>query len=124
LVSAFVGAIVFCLVQVPLLSLQPAAGNGISAPGWFLNSGTNLLLVAVVLAAGAALFALAKGATLQNTLWYALGACVAMVGVLVTIGPGTIFPVVIVSGAGVVIIAVAAGTAIVGTLHKRHSHAG
>ena len=119
-----VGVFAFSVGQIPLLLAQPRAAGGINAPGWFLNSGTNVLIVAIVLAAVAAVLSLATAASIGCTVWYGLGAVVAMVSVLVTIGGGTIFPIVIAFGTGVVGLAVAVGAGCGAGVRALQGHAG
>ena len=104
---AAIGASVFWLTQIPMLLLQPDRGDGISDPGWFLNSGTNVLTIAVAVAIGAAVLSSLTSPTFASALSYIVGACFAMAVVLVAIGPGNLFPIVLVMG-GAVITAVVA----------------
>ena len=88
---AVLGALAFAGAQVPLLVTAPAVA-GVSSPGWFLNSGSNALVVGLVVALVAA------AGAIQDLPFYGLGAFTAMVATLFAIGPGNIFPIVIVFG--------------------------
>jgi len=107
------GAAAFASVQLVLLR---RAGPPLSdSAGWFLNSDTNgLAICAAVAIAAAVVAAFASPADLFSAAVACLaGAIIAMSAVLFTIGPGTIFPIVIVFGGAVLGLAVAAGTATV-----------
>ena len=70
---------------------------------WFLNdSGRAVALTAAALFAAALaaslLWALDRGDAIVHGVNVAAGATAAMIGVLVAVGPGTIFPIVIVGG--------------------------
>ena len=106
--SGLLGAFAFAGVQNPLLLATPPV-PGMTAPGWFLNSGRNILLIAAVLAAGAAVLTARKAASDGDAVLYGLGAIVAMIATLFAIGPGTIFPIVITFGCGLVVFAVGVG---------------
>jgi hypothetical protein len=107
--SGVLGVFVFCAVQVPLLLATRAVPGGMNAPGWFLNSGRNVLLVAAILAAGAAILSVRRRASVPDVVSYGIGAVAAMSVTLFAIGPGTIFPIVIAFGSCVVALAVLAG---------------
>lgn len=121
--SGVLGALAFCAAQIPLLISTPAV-PGISAPGWFLNSGRSVLLVGSVLAAGAALLCARKLASDRDAVLYGIGAVMAIVVTLFVIGPGTIFPIVIVFGIGIVTFAVGAGATFGAAVRERRRHAG
>ena len=106
--SGLLGALAVAGVQIPLLLATPPV-PGMSSPGWFLNSGRNVLLVAAVLAAGAAVLTARKAASDRDAVLYGLGAIAAMIATLVVIGPGTIFPIVIAFGCGLIAFAVGVG---------------
>lgn len=106
--SGVVGAAVFCLTQIPLLLLT-ADRDGITNPGWFLNSGRNVLIMAIALAVGAAVLSATTTAAGATPVSYGIGASVAMIVVLFAIGPGNIFPIVHVFGGAVIAWAVACG---------------
>ena len=106
--SGLLGVLAFAGVQVPLL-LATSPVPGITAPGWFLNSGRNVLLVAAVLAAGAAALTARQTSSDRDAVFYGLGAVAAKVVTLSVIGPGSIFPIVIIFGGGLVAFAVGVG---------------
>ena len=108
LLPALLGALVFCVVQIPLLIATPPVA-GITDPGWFLNSGRNVLLVGLTLAIGAAVLTARKQGSDRDAVCYGIGAVVAMIVALFMIGPGNIFPIVIVFGSGLIVFAVGAG---------------
>jgi hypothetical protein len=84
--------------------------------GWWLNSGRGVVITALVLAGLAALVAgralkgpfRSRQAAAMGALW--AGANIGMAVVLFRSGPGTIFPIVLVVGAGISAIAVGAGS--------------
>lgn len=106
--SGALGALAFCAAQIPLLIAMPAAG-GIAEPGWFLNSGRTVLLVGLTLAIGAAVLTARRQASDRDAIFYGIGAVVAMIVTLFVIGPGTIFPIVIVFGTAIAVFAVGVG---------------
>ena len=99
----------------------PQSPLAIKDPGWFLNSGGNVATISCVLAAVATLLAVRRRWRIQDTATFGLGVLIAMVGTLVTIGPGTIFPIVLVVGAVVVGPVILVGTA-VGYALQRLAH--
>jgi hypothetical protein len=122
-ISGFAGAVAFCAVQIPLLIATPP-GRDIADPGWFLNSGHSVLLVGLTLALGAAVLTARKRASDRDAVFYGIGAVAAMIVTLFAIGPGNIFPIVIVFGAGLVVFAVGAGGTLGAALRARRTHAG
>ena len=80
--------------------------------GWWLDDGTRLRNMLIVLAVAALIVGFVgdpKHTTRrETTLW--LGFVVGMAGVLFAIGPGTIFPIVIVMGAGLAAVSILVGT--------------
>ena len=81
---------------------------------WFLNAGSAAAFtaasVAIAGAAGAALWARTPQKARQQSLALAAGAALAMAITLWSIGPGTIFPLVIVAGAGFVTLSAGLGS--------------
>jgi len=120
--SVLLGAFAFCAAQIPLLIATPAVA-GISAPGWFLNSGRNVLLVGSILAIGAAVVRARKAASDRDAVFYGIGAVAAMIVTLSVIGPGSIFPIVIVFGTCVVAFAVGLGATCGAAVRARRTHA-
>jgi hypothetical protein len=112
--TALIGAAAFSGAQVWAFVAQPGPGAYYEEPrGWFLNSGTSVAMIAGAIAIAAAVAAIARD---EATPWSTAGAitaggCLAMVVVLVTIGMGNLFPIVLIMG-GVII----SGAAICGTL--------
>ena len=121
--SGLLGALTFCVIQIPLLIATPPAA-GIEQPGWFLNSGRNMLLVGLALAIGAVILTARKQGSDRDAAFYGIGAVVAMIVTLVAIGPGNIFPIVIFFGTGVVVFAVGAGGTCGAALRARRTQAG
>lgn len=105
---AVLGALAFVAAQVPLLVTAPA-NPAMESPGWFLNSGGNALVVGVVVALAAAAVSLRKRASVRDILFLGVGAVVAMAATLFAIGAGSIFPIVIVFGAGFLGMSIAVG---------------
>ena len=123
LLSGLLGVLTFCAVQIPLLIAAPPAAD-IDDPGWFLNSGRNVLLVGLALAIGAAILTSRKQASDRDAVLYGIGAVVAMIVTLVVIGAGNIFPIVIVFGTGLVVFAVGAGGTCGAAVRARRTQAG
>jgi hypothetical protein len=111
LLPGVLGLLAFCAAQIPLLLATTAVAGGMNSPGWFLNSGRNVLLVGSILAAGAAMLCLRRLASVRDAVFYGTGAVTAMIVTLAVIGPGTIFPIVIAFGMGVIALAVLVGAA-------------
>jgi hypothetical protein len=102
LVSALFGALAAALVQP------------FTPTGWWLNSGRGVALTSIVLVllavgvrVSAGSWLRSRGATAAAALW--VGANLGLAGMLFRAGPGTIFPIVIVMGAGISAAAVGAG---------------
>ena len=95
-----------------LLFLTAAPVAGMKNSGWFLNSGRGVAVVGVVCAVVGALIGFGRRDSVREAAMVASGAVLAMVAVLFTIGPGTIFPIVIVFGTAIIAGATAAGTGV------------
>jgi hypothetical protein len=82
-------------------------------PPWFLNSGTAIVLtaaaVALAAAGGAMLWASSGREAGQQSFGVAGGAALAMATTLVVIGPGNIFPIVLIIGTGILAISAVFG---------------
>ena len=112
------GAAMFLAVQ-GVLFLTVAPTEGIRNSGWFLNSGRGVAVVAVFCAvAGALVGAVRRDNVLESTM-VAGGAVLAMIAVLFSIGPGTIFPIVIVFGTVIIAGATLLGMAVGNELRER-----
>jgi len=122
LLSGLAGVFAFCVMQIPLLIATPPVA-GITAPGWFLNSGRNVLLVGLTLAIGAAVLTARKRASDRDAVFYGIGAVVAMIVTLVAMGAGNIFPIVIFFGTCLVAFAVGAGGTLGAAVRARRAHA-
>jgi len=81
-------------------------------PGWFLNSGRNVAILGLTLTSGAAVLALSASDVVLRAAMFAVGAIIAMATTLFFIGPGNIFPIVIVIGGVIVALAVSCGAAV------------
>ena len=108
---AVAGLAAFAAPQVALLATTPVSPV-MEDPGWFLNSGLNVATISGVIGVVAALLAVRRRWRIDETATFGLGVLVAMVVTLLAIGPGTIFPIVIVIGAVVVGVVIAMGTAV------------
>ena len=104
------GIAAFLVPQAVLFVITPQ--SAIKDPGWFLNSGSNVATIGGVIAAVAAVLVVPRRWRIQDTASFGLGVLLAMVVTLVTIGPGSIFPIVIVVGAIVLGLAILVGTAV------------
>jgi len=80
--------------------------------GWWLDDGTRVRNMLIVLAIAALIVGFVgdpkRTTQRETTLW--LGFVVGMTGVLFAIGPGNIFPIVIVIGAGLAAVSILVGT--------------
>ena len=119
--SGILGSFAFCAAQIPLLLLTPPV-PGITAPGWFLDSWRDMLIVAAALAAGAAVLTASKNASDRDAVFYGFGAVTAMIVILVAIGLGTIFPIGIFVGCGLIMLAVGLGGICGARLRARRTH--
>jgi|SRR5687768_8387115 len=79
--------------------------------GWWLNDGTRVRNMLIVLAIAALIVGFVgdpkRTARRETALW--LGFVVGMAGVLLAVGPGTIFPIVIVIGASMAAVTILVG---------------
>jgi hypothetical protein len=110
---AAVGATVFTAVQYLLfIASGDLANDRLDGDGWFLNNTRNVIVVLTVLVVAAAAVTAARrpAQLVQAAGAFALGAIGAMAAALFLIGPGTIFPIVLIVGAGLVIAAAASGS--------------
>jgi hypothetical protein len=119
--SALLGVLAFCVVQIPLLIATPPEAFQLD---WFLNSGRNVILVGLTVAIGAAALTARKQASNRDAVFYAIGAVAAMIATLFAIGLGRIFPIVIVFGTGIIIFAVGAGGTCGAVVRARRTRAG
>jgi hypothetical protein len=112
--SAALGAAVFGAAHLVLTArwrewFQP----GGDFPPWFLNSGRAVALTAALLFMGGVVVGLTTRGPARESIVaggnLAAGAIVAMCLVLALTGPGTLFPIALTIGAGVVVISIAAG---------------
>lgn len=106
------GMAAFLAPQVALFLTTTPPLIPIENPGWFLNSGRSVATIASVIGGVAAAIAARRVWRVRDTVAFALGVLIAMVGTLVTVGPGTLFPIVVVVGAAVAGIATLVGTAV------------
>jgi len=118
------GAVAFAAAQAGLFVVAGEATRPtIDGNGWFLNSATG---IAIVVGVAAVVRAAASRAWPAATLWqgwaaFAGGAALVLIAVLFSLGPGTIFPIVIVAGVAVIGVGALAGSALarIGTLWRR-----
>ena len=108
---AVVGIAAFAAPQVALFVTTPPSPI-MEDPGWFLNGGRNVATIGVVIGVVATLLAVRRRWRIEETATFGLGVLIAMAVTLFTIGPGTIFPIVIAVGAVVVGLVIAMGTAV------------
>jgi hypothetical protein len=104
--SAVLGGITFAAAQLPLLFAPTRSLS--RSPGWFLNTGEGVALVGIALGVTAVIVGFAGG--VRAAVAFALGAVAAMAATLFVIGPGSVFPIVLVVGTVVIGCAVAAGS--------------
>ena len=123
LLPALLGALAYCVVQIPLLIATPPVAGTTEPGGWFLNSGRNVLLVGLTLAIGAAVLTARKQGSDRDAVLYSTGAVLAMLVTLFSMGAGNIFPIVIVFGSGLIVFAVGAGGTCGAAVRARRAHA-
>ena len=109
---AFFGGAGLFLSVHGLLVLNAVPIAGMKDSGWFLNSGRGVLAVALACAVVGGLIGFGRRDSMPEATMVASGAVLAMIAVLFSIGPGTIFPIVIAFGAVIIGGATAAGTAV------------
>jgi hypothetical protein len=111
--TVVVGALAFVAAHFVVRAAWPWLDSGRGESPWFLNAGRGVAITAGLLFLAAALrsgvAAADRRTAVQHGLDFALGAVAAMAIVLFTIGPGTLFPIVIVIGAVVIAAAALAG---------------
>ena len=105
------GTALFFSVQ-SLLFLNAVPMPGIESSGWFLNSARGVAVVGGAYAVVGAVIGFSRRDSVREATMLANGAVLAMIAVLFSIGPGTIFPIVIVFGTVIIAVATAAGTAV------------
>ncbi|MET0592321.1 MAG: hypothetical protein ABW133_06460 [Polyangiaceae bacterium] len=92
------GALAFLTSQLLLVSRSNSGAR------WFLNSSADIWKTLVALALVAISIQMWERANLPTRpLWMAVGVALALVAYLFTIGPGNLFPIVIVMGLGMVV---------------------
>jgi hypothetical protein len=111
------GGALFAAVQAWLFQTATPI-PGIEDAGWFLNSGRGVSTVAVTFMVVGALIGVSQRDWIVESAATAAGAAIVMTVVLFSIGPGTIFPIVIVFGTGILGVAIALGASL-GTLARR-----
>ena len=117
------GAVAFAAAQAVLfLVAGDRRGWGIDSQGWFLNSAAGIIVMAVV---AGSVSATVLGTWPASTIWkgwmaFVAGAGLALITAVFALGPGTIFPIVIVAGLVVVGVGALAGSAIAVLLLRRH----
>jgi hypothetical protein len=107
-----VGIAAFLVPQLALFLTTSQAPIAVDDRGWFLNSGRNVATIGSVIGVVSALIAARRQWRLRDTATFGLGVLIAMVATLFTIGPGTIFPIVIIIGAALAGVATLVGTAV------------
>jgi hypothetical protein len=112
---AIVGAAVYAAAQYVLYWAAGDFPSRSDGPGWFLNSGTNVLVMATAVAVVSACASLlAKSTHSMRSAALAVGAIAAMIGtMLITNTIGGLFPIVVAIG-GIVIVGAAIGGGLVG----------
>ena len=105
-------------VVVAKWNLWFGGGYGRPQKPWFLNDGNGpvaLTAAALCIAAiaAAALWARSRGESIRHGLNVAMGATIASTAVLFSVGPGTIFPIVIVFSGAIALLSSAIGSLVV-----------
>jgi len=112
--NGVLGAVVFVAAHLVLMAgWREWFRPGGDFPPWFLNSGRAVVLTAVLLfIAGAFVGLTTRGGRRESLLAtgnLSAGAIVAMCVVLAVTGPGTLFPIALAIGAGVIVVSCVAG---------------
>ena len=120
--SVVLGAAMFLVTHLVVISKWTTWFDGQQAP-WFLNSGravgfTALCLLVAGLVASAS-WARDRDDAMTHSANVAAGALVAMTVVLFFVGPGTIFPIVIVFGGAIALFSSAIGSLLVWPFKSR-----
>jgi len=121
--SVVLGAAAFLAAHAVLVAKWATWFGGQWQP-WFLNDSgravalTAATLFAAALAAGL-LWALDRADAIVHGINVAAGAAAAMTGVLVAVGPGTIFPIVIVAGLVIALASTVAAAVLVAAFKPR-----
>jgi hypothetical protein len=116
------GGVAFGAAQLLLFLLAgPSTAPTIDSSAWFLNSGRGVLIMTIVLALAAAATGLGSS---PRSVWRAAaafsgGAAAVMVVFVFALGPGTIFPIVIVIGTAIIAVAAVTGNAIAWSVRSR-----
>jgi hypothetical protein len=121
-VFAVVGAAAFAVTQYLLFIMLSDRGATIErGSGWFLNSAAGIGTVVAVLAITAAVATMVTSRfdLLRGAGAFVLGAVVTMAVTLFIIGPGNLFPIVIVFGAFCIAIATLGGMVAGAALRQR-----
>lgn len=95
------GVLLFAAVQAILFRVAipvPAIKSG----GWFLNTGTGAASVAASFLVLGAVIGLSRRNGILDAMFAALGGVVAMTAILFWLGPGNIFPIVVIFGTFVI----------------------
>jgi hypothetical protein len=114
--SLLLGAATFFATHLVVVRLWAAWFDGRREP-WFLDSGRAVGFTAFCVAAAAAVASASWGRNRSEAMVHganvAAGALLAMIAVLVSVGPGTIFPIVILFGGAILLVSSAVGSLIV-----------
>lgn len=116
------GAVAFAAAQAALfLVAGEATRPTIDGPGWFLNSGAGIIVMAVGCGAvcTAALLAWPASPIWKGWMAFVAGAGGALITAVFVLGPGTIFPIVIAAGVAVVSVGALAGAAVARLVLRR-----
>ena len=121
--SIVLGAAAFLAAHAVLVAKWAAWFGGRWQP-WFLNdSGPAVVLTAAILFAAALaaglLWARDRGDAIAHGVNVAAGAAAGMIGVLAAIGPGTIFPIVIVGGIIIALVSTVTASVLVAAFKPR-----
>jgi hypothetical protein len=110
-VRLLAGFCIFVVVQAALFFASGGTRPTIESDGWFLNSGRGVATLAAAIAlASAAMAALWSTRVPQIASPVTLGAALAMTSMVLLLGPGTLFPIVIAVGTAVLGAAVVVGS--------------
>jgi hypothetical protein len=107
---AAAGAFTFVIAQMYLFATAPDGFADSANCGWFLNASRGVWTIAYAVAAGAAAMSFLAHERLWLHAFYVAGVVAGMTVVLLAVGPGTIFPIVIAIGTVIVLMAVICGS--------------
>jgi len=125
--SMMAGGVAFLFAHAVVVFGWASFSQGGRYPPWFLNAGPAVLFTALCLLAAAAVDAAIAASSRRDAMVrggnVAAGAIVAMIIVIIAVGPGTLFPIALAIGAVIAVISAVSG-ALIGWSVRRMPRAG